>query len=107
MFLKRLLVISLVAATVLVPAAAAGTITVATASSMTPSKGVNIGDPSEGVTIVRVFHSYPRALPRAIYVVTSGPRRFREHEDQLLRIRDQLLAGRDQGVIRGDPPHPA
>ena len=63
--LARLLVISLVAAAALVPtAAAAGTITVATASSMVPG---------EGVTIVRVFRSGPRALPRAVYFVTSGP----------------------------------
>src|SRR4051794_27704844 len=61
--LKRLLVVSLLAAAVLAPTAAAKTITVATASSMVPG---------DGVTIVRVFHSYPRALPRAMYVVTSG-----------------------------------
>jgi hypothetical protein len=59
--MKRLLVLSLLAAAVAVPAASARTITVAMSSAVTPS------DP---ITITSAFN---RALPRSITVVTSGP----------------------------------
>jgi hypothetical protein len=70
--LKRLLALSLVAAAVAAPAATAKTntarktITVATATALAPG--------SDGVTITRSFRSYEGSgLPRAMYVVTSGP----------------------------------
>jgi hypothetical protein len=64
--LKRLLELCLVAAAVASPAAAAATITVATATALAPG--------SDGVTITRTFHTDKgNGLPRAMYVVTSGP----------------------------------
>jgi hypothetical protein len=58
--MKRLLVVSLLAAAVLAPAAAAKTITAAMSSSVTPS------DP---ITVSQKFSP----VPRSITVVTSGP----------------------------------
>jgi hypothetical protein len=66
--MKRLLALSLLAATVAVPAAAAKTtITVATASALAHG-----ADP---ITITRTFHTVPgtSTLPREMYVVSSGP----------------------------------
>ena len=59
--MKRLLVVSLLAAAVLAPAAFARTITVATSSAVTPSGPI---------TVSSAFH---HPLPRSITIVTSGP----------------------------------
>jgi hypothetical protein len=62
--MKRLLVVSLLAAAVLAPVAAAKTITVAATTALTP-------DP---VTITHTFRTEKgKKLPREMYVVTSGP----------------------------------
>jgi len=74
--LKRALVSVLLGAAVLAPAAAAKTITVNTATALTPGSG--------GVTIARTFtggvftnlstgKKVVRTPPREMYVVTSGP----------------------------------
>jgi hypothetical protein len=59
--MKRLLVVSLLAAAVLAPTAAARTITVATSSGVTPSS-----DP------IQIYNKVS-PLPRSITIVTSGP----------------------------------
>ena len=58
---KRLLILSLLAAAVLAPAATAKTITVAMSSAVAPSNPI---------TVSSTFH---HPLPRSITVVTSGP----------------------------------
>jgi hypothetical protein len=58
--MKRLLVVSLLAAAVLAPAASARTITVATSSGVTPTDPIQI-------------YNKVSPLPRSITVVTSGP----------------------------------
>jgi hypothetical protein len=58
--MKRLLVVSLLAAAVAAPAATAKTITVATSSGVTPSDSININNTVSPV-------------PRSITIFTSGP----------------------------------